>query len=110
MTYSGSTAGTTLSNPPILVSQGGIGGVNQISTGAGGGNKIWRYDSSNATSDLLSANYITDAQYLGMKAGDIVIGTVATGSSVSVFLGVVGTVSTSGAALASSGGVLSSTR
>lgn len=110
MTYSGSTAGTTVSNPPILVSAGGLGGVNKISTGSGGGNKIWRYDSSNQTSDMSAANFFTDAYYLGMKAGDIVLGTVATGSSVSVYLGVVGTVSTSGAALASSGGFLSSTR
>lgn len=111
MTYSGSTAGTTSSNPPIQVSEGGIGGVNQIATGHGGGNKIWRYDSSNQTSDMTAAGFFSDAKALGMKAGDIVIGTVATGSSVSVFMGIVGTLTTAGAAaLGSSGGVLSSTR
>lgn len=110
MAYNGATAASTLSNPPIQISEGGLGGINRISTGSGGGNKIWRYDSSNATSDLASSNYFTDAYYLGMKAGDLLLGTAATGSSVTVFMGVIGTVTTAGAALATSGGYVSSSR
>ena len=115
MGYSGATAASSVSNPPLEITHAGLGGINRVSTGSGGGNKVWRYDSSLYSSDMSVANFFTDAQMLGMQAGDIVLGTVTTsgsaGSSVSVYVAVLGPISTSGgAALNSSGGVLSSTR
>jgi hypothetical protein len=59
---------------------------------------------------MTDANFFSDAYYLGMKQGDIVMGCQATGSSVGVYMGVLGAVTTAGAALASTGGILSSTR
>ena len=110
MTYSGATAASSLSNPPMRIA-GGLGGVSEISTGSGGGRGVWLYNSSHQTTgDMLGANFFTDAYYLGMKAGDLIMGTIATGSSISVYMAVIGTVTTAGAALASSGGIMSSTR
>lgn len=109
MAYHGTTAASSLSNPPIkLIS--GVGNYNYQSTGHGGGRQVWLYNSSNATSDVQAANFFTDAKYLGMRQGDIILGTVATGSSVSFYAGVISSVTTAGANLASSGGFLSSTR
>lgn len=109
MAYSGATAGATSANPPMRIA-GGLGGVNQISTGAGGGRSVWLYQSSHATTDLVSANFITDAKYIGMQAGDIVlcVSATAAGSSALLVAGVLGTVSTGGAAL-STGAMITST-
>lgn len=109
MAYAGATAASSLSNPPMRIA-GGLGGVSEISTPTGGGRGVWLYNSSDSSSDLAAANYFTDAFYIGMKRGDILFGAFCTGSSVSVLVGVIGAVTTAGAALASSGGYLSSTR
>ena len=110
MAYAGTTAASSVANPPMAMWAPAIRGVSDVSTASGGGRRLWLYNSSNATSDQLASNFFTDAWYLGMKQGDIVLGTIATGSSVSVFLGVLSSVTTNGANLASSGGLLSSTR
>ena len=109
MTYSGATAASSLANPPMRIA-GGLGGVSEISTASGGGRGVWLYNSSHSSSQLTDTAFFTDAYYLGMKAGDIVMGCQATGSSIGVYMGVLGTVTTAGAALASTGGILSSTR
>jgi len=109
MTYSGSTAASSLANPPMRIA-GGLGGVSEQSTASGGGRGVWLYNSSHSTTQLTDTAFFTDAYYLGMKQGDIVMGAQATGSSVGVYMGVVGAVTTAGAALASTGGILSSTR
>lgn len=109
MAYSGATAASSLSNPPMRIA-GGLGGVNENSTASGGGRGVWLYNSSHSTTQLTDANFFTDGYYLGMKQGDIVMGAQATGSSVGVYMGVVGAVTTAGAALGSTGGILSSTR
>lgn len=109
MTYAGATAASSLTNPPMRIA-GGLGGINPVSTGSGGGRGVWLYNSSHQTTEMATASFFTDAWYLGMETGDLVMGTIATGSSVSAYMGVLGTVSTAGAALASTGGILSSTR
>ena len=109
MTYAGSTAASSVANPPMRIA-GGLGGVSEQSTASGGGRGLWLYNSSHSTTQLTDTAFFTDAYYLGMKAGDIVMGAQATGSSIGVYMGVVGTVTTAGAALASTGGILSSTR
>lgn len=108
MSYSGATAASSLANPPIRIG-GGMGGVNKVSTGTGGGRQLWLYNSSNGTTQLQDANFFTDALYLGMQAGDMIQGVCATGSSICVYVGVIGAVTSDGAAIASTGGSMTST-
>lgn len=114
MAYNGSTAGSTLANPPILMFAA-VGGkvLNNGSTlggtGAGMGAQLWMYTSTDSSTAPFASNYFTDAYYLGMRAGDVVLQVGATGSTVGVSLGVIGAVTTSGAAYASSGAQISST-
>lgn len=109
MAYNGSTAASSVANPPIRIA-GSLGnGLNTTSTvGTGGG--LWFYNSTNSSTQLTDTAFFTDAYYLGMKQGDVVIFSGSTGSSGFVGVGLLGAVSTAGAALASTGGILSSTR
>jgi len=109
MAYSGATAASSLANPPMRVA-GGLGGINQTSTAYGGGRSMWMYGSSHASTDLVSANFFSDAYYLGMKQGDAVlcVSATAVGSSALIVLGVLGAVTTAGAAL-STGSYITST-
>lgn len=116
MAYSGSTAATSLANPPRKIVEGiaGLPGTTGLTTvpGAPGaqGGAVWVYCSTNATTDIVASNFFTDGKYLGMRPGDIVIGSQfsSAGSSVTSFLGVITGVSTSGASL-STGSVMTST-
>ena len=127
MAYFGTTQLSSVSNPPrqlvmafASVPAGGVGSsvlTTQGSTVAGAtpsgsvqGSGVWSYCSTNLTTDLTVANFFSDAYYIGMRAGDIVIGTQFTsaGSSVITFQGAITSVSTAGAAL-SSGSVMTST-
>lgn len=110
MPYSGATAATSVANPPVQIARAMGGTLNTTSTGGGGGG-LWFYASTNSSTDWFStANFFTDAYYLGMRTGDVMIVTGATGSSAYLAVGLVGAVTTAGAALSSSGGFLSSTR
>ena len=109
MAYSGTTAASSVSNPPIQIARAVGGGLNTLSTvGTGGG--LWMYNSSHSSSQLTDANFFTDAKKLGMKQGDGMIFMGSTGSSGAIGLGLIGAVTTDGAALASTGGIVSSTR
>lgn len=113
MAYKGSTELSSVANPPINIFGANIFGqrsTNVISSSKIRGQGIWRYNTTDGTTELTSAAYFIDAYYLGMKEGDLVMGSIDTGSSISVYMGVLGAVTTAGAALASSGGFLSSTR
>ena len=110
MAYAGTTAASTVTNPPLAFGPPALGGVNPNTTEAYSGLRVWLYNSTHSSSQLLDTAFFTDAYYIGMKQGDIVFGTQNTGSSIGVFMGVLGAVTTAGAALASSGGVMSSTR
>lgn len=112
MSYSGTTAATTLSNPPVRIG-GYLGqGPNSTASAAAGswGKSIWLYNSSHSSTQLTDSNFFVDAQALGMKMNDIVMAVCNTGSSVSIVIGVLSSVTSDGANLASSGGTLSSTR
>ena len=75
-TYYGSTAGTTLANPPAEVFSV-IGGKLQypgvLTTSAKGG-KVFFYSSTNTPSDMNTAGTITDGAQLGMSPGDLLVG------------------------------------
>lgn len=121
LAYNGTTAGSTLANPPVLLAAA-IGGhvqfattgssasaPNNLNQGASGG-KLWFYSSSNSAAELAGLNAFSDGVALGMTYGDIVIGVTATGYTTSpiCFMGVIGTsVGSTGMGLSSN--VLSST-
>lgn len=116
MAYSGSTAATTLANPPRKLIEGiaGLQGTTGLTTAPGApgaqGGALWFYSSTNLTTDIVASNFFTDGKYLGMRPGDVVIGIQFTsaGSSVTSFMGAITGVSTSGASL-STGSVMTST-
>lgn len=106
MSYSGSTAASP--NPAICVS----GAMTRGSTVLTGNSKqLWMYNSTNLTTDLTAAGFFSDGVALGMRPGDLVIGTQYTsaGSSVISFTSVVASVTTGGAASLSTGGTMTST-
>lgn len=119
MAYNGATAGATLANPPILMVSAALGGrvlnngatlqATAGSSGGGMGAQWWHYTSTDSSTAPMTANYFTDAYYLGMRAGDVVIQVGATGSSVGVSVNVMGAISTAGGAYASTGSQISST-
>lgn len=117
MAYSGTTAATTLVNPPRRIA-GGLATPPQSTSlttnptagpGAQGGN-IWYYCSTNATTDLTASAFFTDGWYIGMRPGDMVMGAQFTSaaSSVITFWGAVASASTAGASL-STGSLVTST-
>jgi len=109
MAYSGSTAASSLANPPVRIGGAMTNACNTLSTG-GSGAQLWLYNSSHSSTQLTDANFFTDAYYLGMKKGDVLMFCGSTGSSAAVGMGILGAVTTDGAALSSTGGIVSSTR
>ncbi len=97
MAYSGSTAASSVANPPIQLVKGVANTTNTGSTTLAG-NGVWFYSSTNGSTECHATSFFTDAYYLGMKAGDVIIGVSNTGSSVHTWVGVVGAVTTAGAA------------
>ena len=113
MAYIGSTAGSSVANPPRCLSNAfwGERSTTVFSSTTVNGQNLWMYNSTESSSDFITTTtYFTDAFYIGMKQGDLIMGACDTGSSVSVFVGVIGAVTTAGAGIASTGGCLSSTR
>jgi hypothetical protein len=110
MSYYGTTASSSLVNPPRLLISAPHGQLPN-STGASTtqntqrqqGGSLWYYSSTNKTTDVFVSNFFSDGKKLGMKPLDIVLMTQFTsaGSSVVTMIGTVTGVSTSGATLAS---------
>lgn len=83
MAYSGSTAASSVANPPINL----VRGVGNTVNGAGnvlgsslqttnpfsGGNGLWYYSSSDGSTVLQAAGYFSDGLSLGMRNGDVLI-------------------------------------
>ncbi len=111
MAYKGSTELSSAANPPRQIMSGmwGTRSTNILPSTVGG-QSLWMYNSTDSSTDFITANWFTDGYYIGMKEGDLIIGAVTTGSSASVYMGVIGAVTTAGCAIASTGGHLSSTR
>lgn len=112
MAYRGTTAASSAANPPVKIETGiwGSRTTDSLPSTEITGRQHWMYNTTDNTTDLVSTAYFTDAQALGMQPGDLIMGAVDTGSSISVYFGVIGQVTTDGAGIASSGGFLSSTR
>lgn len=111
MAYVGSTAASTVANPPNRISHGLLSQDNfEQSTSVSNGGAVWSYTSTNLTTDLNESNFFTDGHTLGMRPGDILISaTFSTESSTGsiLYLGVVNAVSTSGASLSTEGFITS---
>ena len=96
MAYIGSTAATSVANPPILLARGmgtlsastGIAGVIG-SVGPLGGTGLWFYASVDPSSSITTnVAYFTDGLQLGMRNGDIIIAAYASSvQSTTVLLG-----------------------
>ena len=122
MAYSGTTAASSLANPPRCIAGPalyGNQGTSGLTTAPGSGNtqggNLWSYCSTNKTTDLIVAGFFSDGYALGMRPGDIVMAIQFTSAGSSVLLSVhpVTVVnSTSGVATVSAGtaGYLSTTR
>lgn len=107
LTYNGTTAGSTLANPPVLMMAGIAGhvqfattgstaAVSNLPTGASGA-KIWFYSSSNVGTEMIALNTINDGYALGMSIGDVLIGVKTTADSTASFV-YIGTLVTSAGA------------
>lgn len=113
MAYSGSTAASTVANPPRLLIPrlGGLPNSTELSTAVGTnpyreqGGALWYYSSSDPPATVTASGYFTDARELGMRPGDIVmgIGWTTLGSSVHMFIAPVFAVSTNGAEISTAG-------
>lgn len=119
MAYSGTTAASSVSNPPrcLIPRLGGIPATTTLSTANGtnpyreqSASALWLYSSSHGSTACMDTNFFSDAWYLGIRPGDVMIGVQWTtaGSSQVLFMGVFGSVSTAGANL-STGGSYTST-
>jgi hypothetical protein len=100
MAYYGTTQLSSIANPPVQLAKG-LGGLANTTASSIGGTGLWLYSSSNsateASSGTNSGTFFTDAYYLGMKSGDVMMMVCSTGSSVGFAIGVIGGVSTAGA-------------
>ena len=109
MSYSGSTASSP--NPPRCLIPAMSGPLAANSTSVANGSQLWFYNSTNLTTDMTASNFFTDAKYLGMRNGDVLIAATYSTQSATGHILVVGMitgVSTSGANL-STGGSMTST-
>ena len=99
MGYVGTTAASSVANPPIQIARGLAGGILGSSLQGTG---LWFYSSSDLSSVMSTASYFTDGLYLGMRVGDIVIGaaggTVGSTAQFS-YMGAIMTATTAGCAL-----------
>jgi len=114
MTYVGTTAESSVRNPPRRIDSGLLSQRNRgESTSINEGGALWTYTSSNLTTSLITTGFFSDGALLGMRNGDIVIAnTQSTQSSTGsiLFLGVVtGVSSTSDVASLSTEGYITST-
>jgi len=129
MAYNGSTAASSIANPPVLMF-GTNASVDQRIPGSGTtgstiymnnaykastsvysegrafGGQLWGYWSTDNTTAIASSGYFTDAGPLGMRPGDMILAVGSTGGAGTVVtrLLTISNISTSGAAAMSSAG------
>lgn len=118
MAYNGTTAASSVSNPPILLARGMgqienasgwvIGSTSTASLAFAGGTGLWYYASVDGTTVTQGTAYFTDGLKLGMRNGDFILVACATAaastSSIGIGLGMLMTTnSTAGFNVAVSG-------
>jgi hypothetical protein len=81
MAYKGSTELSSVANPPRCITAGMWGKRSTtVLPSSVGGQNLWLYNTTESCTDIVTANFFTDAFYLGMRQGDIVMGAFTTGS------------------------------
>jgi len=102
MAYQGTTAASSVSNPPINLVRGMAPTLNAsgnllYSTASSspsvvqGGNGIWHYMSTDPTTTIVGTlNYFTDGLQLGMRNGDVIycVSVSSAGSTSSLLMGI----------------------
>lgn len=99
MAYIGSTASSSIANPPGLIARPLGPGARVASTGCPIRLGLWVFGSTDTSSSPFTAGYFSDGYEIGMKQGDIVmcVGMTSTVSSSQVLMiGVVSSVSSTG--------------
>ena len=115
MSYSGATAASSVSNPPVLIARGLGGSANTTAFGAApnGGQGFWIYTSSHSCTEASSGSnsgvFFTDAYALGMRTGDVLMMVGTTGSSNGFAIGAMYVTSGTTYAYMSTGSQVSST-
>lgn len=107
MAYVGTTAASSVQNPPIQIARGIAGGI-LGSTALGTG--LWFYTSTDGTTVMESSTYFTDGFYLGMRGGDVVLGAAAATAGSTAMLSYIGALSvctTAGVGLTTAGTITS---
>lgn len=118
--YVGSTAGSSVANPPVLLWRGAgartILGTSQTSgwssaSPRAGGIQQWQYISTNLTTDITAVGFFTDGKNLGMQIGDImhVVQFTSAGSSFVFGSGVLTSSNSSAGFNLTTGGFITST-
>jgi hypothetical protein len=114
MAYVGSTAASTVANPPHRIDHGGLSARSiQESTTNFQGRGLWFYNSSAPTTEVQVANYFSDADRLGMRNGDVVIvvqctdGTTTAVTPPRLLIGALSAVTSAGGTLAATGHITS---
>jgi hypothetical protein len=80
MAYSGSTAASTIANPPSRISHGILAQRSVAeSTSVNDGGSLWVYNSTNTTTAMYAAGFFTDGVSIGMRPGDIMISRCSSG-------------------------------
>ena len=106
MAYKGSTELSSAANPPRCVTGANMWGKRSTSVLSSSklvGQNLWLYNTTDGTTEICPTTYFVDAYYLGMREGDMIMGAICTGSSVTCYVGVVGPVTTNGAGLGTTG-------
>lgn len=102
MAYLGTTASSSVANPPQCIGPGmGVGG-RLGTTLTPMGLRLWIAGTTDTSTSFFTSNYIADAKPLGMKQGDVLIYVAQTSSVASsqvLGMGVVGAVTTDGTQL-----------
>ena len=105
MAYKGTTELSSVANPPRCLTAGMWGKRSTtVLPSSVGGQNVWLYNSTDSCTDMVTANFFLDAKKIGMREGDLIMGTFTTGTTVSAYMGVIGAVTSNGANIASSGG------
>ena len=112
MAYKGSTDLSSVANPPRCaagVNMWGKRSTSHITSSKIVGQNLWLYNTTDGTTEIVSNTYFTDGKYIGMNEGDLIMGAICTGTSATMYAGVIGPVTTLGCGIASTNGFVSST-
>ena len=105
MAYVGSTAASSVANPPRrmidpIISMHGTSEMTATPSAPGGqGGGLWYYCTTDTTTVAAAAGFFTDAQDLGMRPGDAIIMVTLASSNAKANLGVILTVTSTGATM-----------